>query len=256
MRALTRSAVVVLGLLLVGGSSAASPLAFTAVLTIELRVPGVGGSSDPLAAGPIELTGAGIADASGGGFTLPAGAITGSFATDPVLGPGYPIVSQQGALTSVLGSFGPSGGDVVGSMGFTGSWQWGLFGPPPAFFVDLPIGPLGVGGSETRSTVLPSGTITYRMDGATWTTGSASVSTPGVTDPLVAVGFDGRDASGVGEIRLVSPLLVDPVSLGVTAAEPAGFATLVLHFVPEPATLLLLSSGIAGLVMLGRTKRD
>ena len=33
------------------------------------------------------------------------------------------------------------------------------------------------------------------------------------------------------------------------------FGTLDLHFVPEPATLLLLGSGIAGLVTFGRSKR-
>lgn len=211
------AACVALGLLLHGDRAAASPIAFTAVLTIELRVPG-SDDSDPLAAGTIELFGAGIADASGGGFTQPAGAIGGSFANTPTLGPGYPIVTQQGALANLAGSFAPSGGDVVGSMGVGGSWQWGYFGPPPALFSDVPIASLGVGGSAT----ITSGGLTLRTDGGTWTTGTASVSTWGIPDPLVAVGFDARAASGVGQILLVTPLLIDPETLGPSAAEPAG----------------------------------
>jgi hypothetical protein len=44
------------------------------------------------------------------------------------------------------------------------------------------------------------------------------------------------------------------LNLGVPQVVPT-FGILDLHFVPEPSTLLLLGSGIAGLVLFGRTKR-
>ncbi len=181
---------------------------------------------------------------------LPAGSIGGTFATTPRLGPGYPVVSQQGALANLAGSFAPAGGDVVGSMGFGGTWQWGYFGPPPGIFSNVPFASLGIGGSATAT----SSGVRLRMDGDTWATGTASVSPPGLDDPLVVTGSDARDALGLGEIVLVTPLLIDPETLGPSAAEPAGFATLTLRFVPEPGTTTLIGVGTLGLAWRSRAR--
>jgi len=53
-------------------------------------------------------------------------------------------------------------------------------------------------------------------------------------------------------VRPVTPIFVS-TNLSPTALLPM-FGTLDLHFVPEPGTLLLLGSGIAGLVLSGRSK--
>ena len=55
-------------------------------------------------------------------------------------------------------------------------------------------------------------------------------------------------------VTLVSPSRVDidgPLAVRRTAA----FTTLVLNFVPEPGTLLLLGAGALGLVLMGSRKR-
>jgi hypothetical protein len=57
-------------------------------------------------------------------------------------------------------------------------------------------------------------------------------------------------ASGV--MQLITPLEI-MVSLGGSTFVP-GFSILKIHFVPEPGTLLLIGSGIAGVVLLGRKR--
>jgi len=61
-------------------------------------------------------------------------------------------------------------------------------------------------------------------------------------------------AAASGQVQLVTPILISN-SLSDQAVMPA-FGIMDLHFVPEPGTLLLLGSGMAGLVLFGRTKRD
>ena len=44
------------------------------------------------------------------------------------------------------------------------------------------------------------------------------------------------------------------INIGASAVVPI-FGILDVHFIPEPGTLLLLGSGIARLVLFGRTRR-
>jgi hypothetical protein len=55
-----------------------------------------------------------------------------------------------------------------------------------------------------------------------------------------------------GNLTLVTPIFIS-TNIGAFSIVPA-FATLNLHFVPEPGTLVLLGSGIAGLVAFGRSR--
>lgn len=56
-----------------------------------------------------------------------------------------------------------------------------------------------------------------------------------------------------GVVTLVTPIYVS-TSIGAFAVLP-GFATLTLHFVPEPGTLVLLGASIVALAWAGRTRR-
>jgi hypothetical protein len=59
-------------------------------------------------------------------------------------------------------------------------------------------------------------------------------------------------ANPSGQVQLVTPIFIS-TNIGASAVLP-GFAILNLHFVPEPGTLMLLGSGIAGLVAFGRSR--
>ena len=55
-----------------------------------------------------------------------------------------------------------------------------------------------------------------------------------------------------GNVTIVTPIFIS-TNIGASAILPA-FGILNLHFVPEPGTLMLLGSGIAGLVAFGRSR--
>jgi hypothetical protein len=61
----------------------------------------------------------------------------------------------------------------------------------------------------------------------------------------------GSPLSG-GKVKLVNLTLLD-TSIGASAQLPM-FGILDLTFIPEPGTLLLLGSGIAGIAMIGRRR--
>jgi PEP-CTERM motif len=55
-------------------------------------------------------------------------------------------------------------------------------------------------------------------------------------------------------VTLVSPSKVD-IDGNLAKRRTAGFTKLVMSFVPEPGTLLLLGAGALGLVLMGSRKR-
>jgi len=114
---------------------------------------------------------------------------------------------------------------------------------------EIPLAVVGAGGSDTFVILLP---IEGSIDGNPWTTGNVSVSGQLVTDAqptlLEATGFDARDANGLGELVLVTTALAQLDSIGTAAV----LARLEIQFVPEPASALLLGSGILALAMQRR----
>jgi PEP-CTERM motif-containing protein len=66
-------------------------------------------------------------------------------------------------------------------------------------------------------------------------------------------GTDSRTPGGLGQVTLVTPTkVVTNLTGGLLILVVLG--TLTLNFVPEPGTLLLLGSGVAGLAILGRRR--
>jgi hypothetical protein len=107
--------------------------------------------------------------------------------------------------------------------------------------------PLTVVGAGGQVTVM--GAVNLTVIGAPWTTGTAAIgelTQMGGVDPLSNTGAPS------GNLTLVTPIFIS-TNIGASAVLPA-FAFLNLHFVPEPGTLVLVGSGIAGLVAFGRNR--
>jgi hypothetical protein len=126
---------------------------------------------------------------------------------------------------------------------------------------------IGIGGGLiTVNTFSKGAGLKLSVQGAPWTIGLASIrnvttETPngGITTyTRTAQGFVHGPASATsstaglsGVVQLVTPFLVQS-SLGAPDTYGGYFATLTLHFVPEPSTILLFGAGVAAFGMLGR----
>jgi hypothetical protein len=238
------------GLVMSAGQVQAAALGFTGALAVQVAT-----------LAPIAVTGAGTAtvNGSGGGghldtLALGAGVFSTSGVVVPVTDPAAaPIKGVQATVANAAGSFSGGGaGTLGGTMGIVGFAKVCLFAPcttPPPANVSVPLSVVGVGGSKTVTFF-----VNVTVTGNPWTTGVAAIGTNSVS------GFAHGPASGTsstaapsGVVRLVTPVLVS-TNIASSAVVPT-FATLTLHFVPEPGTLVLLGSGIAGLVAFGRSRR-
>jgi len=204
---------------------------------------------------PVAIPGSGTAvvNGSGAGGHLTALALPASpFATAgfvvPVTDPAaFPIAGLQVTAHNASGNFAGSGGaGFGGNMPIVGAAKVCLFGPCSAAVSNLnvPLSVVGVGG-----VALVTGAVNLTVVGAPWTTGTAAVGTitsMGGVSPLSNTGAPS------GAITLVTPIFIS-TNIGASAVVP-GFSILTLHFVPEPGTLMLLGSGIAGLVAFGRSR--
>lgn len=206
--------------------------------------------------------------------TLPAFSVTGTDSAARSDGTGLTATAPEGmfqvnfstalspALLGLIGTAKVVGQNEPGSFTSNGGPLGGVGGPMGlnadlilgAFVITIPLDVVGAGGTTTVSasgsllhiTVLGSPwqvtdtTVTGNFDGATVLTGD---------------GFDNRTAAGRGTLQLVSPTRIKLFSggFGLNAILPS-VATLTLEYVPEPGTLLLLGSGVAGLALLGRSR--
>ena len=244
-----RLSILALGLLAFGaaGQARAGTVAFSGSLAVQFATPDT-----------IAVTGSGIATvdaASGahiGSLDLPASPFSLQGVVLPFTDPAVaPIKGVQATLHNAAGHF--SGSPLGGTMSINGVTKVCLFkactGSPPAN-ISVPVDVVGVGGTAAVTTGLVSVTVV----GAPWTAGTAAVGT------LTQHGFSHGPASATsstavnsGALRLVTPIFIS-TSIG-SAAVVGAFGLLDLHFVPEPATVLLVGGGVAGLVMLGRARR-
>ncbi len=253
------------------GSAGAATLPFTGTLSLQIA-PSVSGFP------PLVASGAGLGQVTDdGSFHLLSFAVPGStFGPTTVVVPttrttGTGISSLRFTLSKNLaGSFagisgGPPGG---GPMGLSGVAKICLSFTGPGCFTNIaflltPTGGgagFGIGGTRTGT-----GVVATTMQNAAWTIGqpvmtlhnpNSSTWTPSLPGGFAhgPASLTSSTAQASGALQLVT---VSKVYTSLTGAFPeipvAGVLT--VHFVPEPGTLLLFGSGVAGLAFHARRKR-
>ena len=100
---------------------------------------------------------------------------------------------------------------------------------------------------------LPSNVLAFVMS---WTTGTISLTALHGPFPTVLVrsGFDNRNATGMGEIQMVTPMLTRWV-WAFGNYESGDIGKIRLNFTPEPQEYLMLGAGISLLGLLYRSSR-
>jgi hypothetical protein len=229
----------------VAGQAHAVALGFTGTIAVQIAT-----------LDPVVVPGAGTAIVNGDGqqghltgLQIPASPFATTGIIVPVTDPGaFPIRGIQVTAHNAEGAFGGSGGEgFSGTMPIIGFTKVCLFGPCSAAVSNLlvPLDVVGKGGIA-----LVTGAVNLTVIGAPWTTGTAAIGTAftqmGGVSPLSNTGAPS------GNLTLVTPIFIS-TNIGASAVVP-GFGILSLHFVPEPGTLMLLGSGIAGLVAFGRSR--
>jgi hypothetical protein len=253
-----------LSLLLVVCSVGASGGAGASILTLSgsnlsLEIRGL----VPPVVFPQNNTGVMVSVSSGsGGFTEPAGIFTGSVALPTALFTGVPIIDRifVGNLsngTKVVAQGNPGGPRTQSLLrpggGFGGS------GPlAGTFFVNwLSLSnvavPLGVIGNTGASTSVVAGSLALTLLGTGWTTGPVTLTglTTDGANTVTFAGYDNRTPGHRGVVQLISPFKV----ITSVAGNLPGLASQTLVFVPEPGALLLLASGVAGILIMGWRRR-
>jgi hypothetical protein len=203
--------------------------------------------------------------------------------TIPLTGPENPtLISLRGTglrvghtnLSSMFVLNGISGGPPLGSLNTgrpPGAMKMCILFPGCNNYLPIPFGTkggqaVGIGGMITVNTFTQGGGFELSIQAAPWTVGIASIKNVTTEAPNGAIttytktlqGFVHGPASNTtstalisGVIQLVTPVLVE-TNLGQPDTWQAVWAQITLHFIPEPGLLLLLGSGVAGLLMLGR----
>ncbi len=236
--------------LAVASQATADPVPFAGQLSLQIST----------ALDPVAVTATGIADVTSvdghiATLIVPSSpfATTGVVVavTDPAA---FPIQGVQATAHNATGSFdGGVGGTLSGPMAILGFNKVCLFAPcsaPPPANVTVPVEVIGVGGTVTASML-----VNVTVVGNPWTTGATEVGT--ITQAGFAHGPASATSStaiGSGVVRLVTPVFVS-TNIGASSVLPV-FGFLDLHLgVPEPGTVALLGSAVAGLLLAGRTRR-
>ena len=204
-----------------------------------------------------------IIDTDGARIGIPLG--EGTFA--PISG-GGPLTDNQ--LTNV--DFGGLPPRFKQCFNFGGPLDCSLYLPIPVSKNGLT--GAGIGGLITINTFSKGAGLKLSIEGTPWTLGAAAISgiqnritlTQNgvitsrftVTSTQTHSGFAHGPASATSSTAKLSGVIqvITPTEISTSLDPPnqflATFTILKLHFVPEPGLALLLGSGVAGLVLLGR----
>ncbi len=239
--------------LLFASSAGASVLPFTGTFLVEIGSIVTG----------FTASGSATVNGSGGGaqivsLSLAAGHFATTGLTTSVTDPGqFPIRGLQVTLANGAGAFAETGmGELNGVMPLLGTAKVCLFGACGAAVANLsvPLTVIGVGGL-----VAATGPVAVTVVGAPWTSGTATAQIPFFTT-FTRMGFahgpaslTGSTAAPGGSLSLVTPIYVS-TNIAADNSIVVGFATLTMHFVPEPSTLALGAGGLLLLVAAGRRR--
>jgi hypothetical protein len=246
------------GSLLVGGAAQAGPVVTTGSLSLSIQ--GLAPIAIPTS-GTITVTGSSTIVPAGyvnlpATLTIPVtattaisqlkvtklGNLTGTFRSGGALvdfpGETCPVSASNACVT---------GGGVGGTMPLTGTIFVSVVPTLVVIPVNLNSAGIGQGGSAT------AGGGQFFFEAAPWTTGIGQVVVPGTPGSTVNITGSNSNTNG-GPITLVTPQYVSalgnllPIFTVLTLSSGA-------HSVPEPGSLLLIGTGIAGLALLGRRRK-
>ncbi len=174
--------------------------------------------------------------------------------------------------TGTISGIAASLGSITGNRTFpiVGTAKVCLFGVPGCgLSLDIVLsetvggaaGGVGVGGLATLG---GAGAIRISVQNAPWSIGPGMAVDQTANQAFTTItytGFVHGAMSGTsstvaksGVIQLVSPMQVVTIGVPGSSEKVALFSTLTLHFVPEPGLLLLIGSGVAGLLLIGRSR--
>ncbi len=192
------------------------------------------------------------------GLNLGAGAFATTAFVLPVTDPAVaPIRGVEVTGANGVGAFaGIGGAGFGGAMPLLGVAKVCLFGacnaigttgsPFPGANIGVPLSVIGAGGAADVGAL-----VNVTVIGAPWTTGTVSV---GSVTAMGGVSPLSNTGALSGSVTLVTPIFIS-TNIPSSAIVPS-FGFLNLHFIPEPGTLVLFGSGIAGLVVFGRSRRS
>ncbi|RIK95867.1 MAG: hypothetical protein DCC71_22935 [Proteobacteria bacterium] len=232
-----------------------APAARAAVLpfegTLEVRI----GGADSLFAITTTAAGSAFAQVNGSGaaghlqsLEVGAGAFDSGVVEVPLTDPAAaPFVGMQLDVENQAGSFSGTGGaGFGGAMPLAGSFRLCTYPAPCMSAVNNLVVPLTVVGHASTHTQV--GALNLTVVGAPWTTGTVAV---GSLTAMGGVGPLSNTGAPSGTVTLVTPIFI---STNLTNAVVPSFATMSLHFVPEPTTLTLLGAALVGVGALGRSR--